>query len=136
MTVPAADFIVIGIAEPSEGTFWRPALVLATASGHEIRYVGRVAVGSAELVALEAVLPQLRRTSAPCRAAGPAEVWLAPRIVCEVLNLASSQRGLRHAVFIRFRPRRGETALDEPDRLRASLVSSAPCGAGDGNATG
>jgi len=43
VTVPAADFIVIGIAEPSEGTFWKPALVLATAAGEGIRYVGRVA---------------------------------------------------------------------------------------------
>ena len=98
------DFVVIGIAAPSEGTFWRPGLVLARADGDGVRYVGRVAVGQPELASLEAVLPQLRRETSPCARAGRAKVWLDPAVVCEVRFLASSQRGLRHSVFVRFRP--------------------------------
>ncbi len=55
------DFVVIGVAKPSEATFRRPALVLAGAQPHGLRYVGRVAVGSRELhAALDAVRPLLR----------------------------------------------------------------------------
>ena len=100
-----ADFVVIGIAAPSEGTFWRPTLVLGSSTDAAgLRYVGRVGVGAAELAMMGPVLSQLRRPSSPCRDAGRAEAWLEPVIVCEVRFLASSQRGLRHPVFVRFRP--------------------------------
>ena len=98
------DFIVVGIAAPSEGTFWRPSLIVAVNAGAELRYIGRVAVGQIELDALQTVIPKLQRPSSPCRGAGRAEVWFEPALVCEVRFLASSQRGLRHPVFVRFRP--------------------------------
>lgn len=100
-----ADFVVIGVTEPSEGTFWRPGLVLAAVEhGALLRYAGRVAAGRDELAALEPVLPALNRKSAPCAGAGRAAVWLEPAVVCEVRFLASSTgRGLRHPVFVRFR---------------------------------
>jgi bifunctional non-homologous end joining protein LigD len=99
-----ADFIVIGIAEPTRETFMRPGLVLAVADAHRLRHVGRVAVGHTELHALEPVVRELGRETAPCAGAGRAGVWLEPMLVCEVRYLATSRRGLRHAVFIRFRP--------------------------------
>lgn len=51
-----ADFVVIGIAAPSESTFGRPSLVLAAVGDGGLRYVGRVAIGSSELDALEKVV--------------------------------------------------------------------------------
>jgi bifunctional non-homologous end joining protein LigD len=99
-----ADFVVVGIAEPSEGTFWRPGLVLAAVEHDALRYVGRVALGGPELDALRGVVPQLQRRSSSCPRAGRAETWLEPAVVAEVRYLASSGAGLRHAVFVRFRP--------------------------------
>jgi len=98
------DFVVIGIAEPSRATFMRPGLVLAVTDAERLRYVGRVAVGRAELAAMDTVLPQLRREGPPCPRAGSAAAWVEPALACEVRYLASSRRGLRHAVFVRFRP--------------------------------
>jgi bifunctional non-homologous end joining protein LigD len=98
------DFVVIGAAEPSEATFRRPGLVLAVVQSHGLRYVGRVGVGWRELHVLDSVLPLLQRDAAPCSGAGRAAMWLTPAIVAEVRFLASSRRGLRHAVFLRFRP--------------------------------
>ncbi len=57
-----ADFVVIGIAAPSEGTFWKPALVLGSADRVGVRYIGRVAIGEAELDGLGR-----RRSAAPAR---------------------------------------------------------------------
>jgi ATP-dependent DNA ligase len=82
-----ADLVVVGIAELSEGTFWRAGLVLASSTGDGLRYVGRVGVGAEELAVLDAVLPELRRASAPCVGAGKAVAWLEPAIVCEVVQL-------------------------------------------------
>ena len=92
------------MAEPSKATFMRPGLVLAVAAAEGLRYVGRVAVGATELAALDPVLPHLRRASSPCHGAGRAAFWLEPALACEVRYLASSRHGLRHAVFVRFRP--------------------------------
>jgi bifunctional non-homologous end joining protein LigD len=99
-----ADFVVIGIAEPTRETFMRPGLVLAVADADRLRCVGRVAVGHRELEALEPVVRELGRDAAPCAVAGRVAVWLEPMLVCEVRHLASSRRGLRHAVFVRYRP--------------------------------
>ena len=98
------DFVIVGIAEPSKGTFWKAGLVLATAGGGALRYVGRVGIGAAQLAVLEHVLPQICRESPACPGAGHAAVWLEPSLVAEVRVLASSRRGLRHATFVRFRP--------------------------------
>lgn len=98
------EFIVLGIAAPSESTFWRPSLILAVNAGSGLRYVARVAVSQTELDALQPVIPRLRRRSSPCRGAGRAEVWFEPALVVEVRFLASTQQGLRHPVFVRFRP--------------------------------
>lgn len=98
-----ADFVVIGIAEPSRATYERPALVLAMVEPGGLRCVGRVAVGATDLSALNRVAGELRRASAPCEGAGRAAVWLSPAVVCEVRFLASSGHALRHAVFVRYR---------------------------------
>jgi bifunctional non-homologous end joining protein LigD len=111
-----ADFVVLGIAEPSRATFWKAGLILATVAQEGLRYVGRVGIGAAEVAVLEDVLPPIRRESPACRAAGHAAIWLEPFLVAEVRFLASSRRGLRHATLVRFRP-------DKPWRdcvLRAS----------------
>lgn len=99
-----ADFVVIGVAAPSRLTFMRPGLVLATVERDRLRYAGRVAVGRRELDALAVVVPRLWREWSLCPGAGRAETWIEPAIVAEVRYLASSRRGLRHAVFVRFRP--------------------------------
>jgi bifunctional non-homologous end joining protein LigD len=99
-----ADFVIVGIAEPSRATFWKSGLVLATVGREGLRYVGRVGIGAAQLAVLEDVLPHIRRESPACRAAGHAAIWLEPCLVAEVRFLASSRRGLRHATFVRFRP--------------------------------
>jgi bifunctional non-homologous end joining protein LigD len=97
------DFAIVGIAAPSRETFDRPGLVLARVTPRGVRYAGRVAVGATELRVLEGLRGQLERRRSACRAPVRAEVWLEPAVVCEVRFLASG-RGLRHAVFVRFRP--------------------------------
>jgi hypothetical protein len=59
-----ADFVVIGIAEPTRATFMRPGLVLALVDSGRLRYVGRVAVGRQELDALEPVVRARSRYAA------------------------------------------------------------------------
>lgn len=100
----SGDFVVVGMAPPSRETFDRPALVLALPSAGGLQYVGRVAVGGAELGALEPLVPHLAQAQPVCSTAVAVSTWLAPCVVCEVRYLASSCRGLRHAVFQRFRP--------------------------------
>ncbi len=99
-----ADFVIVGIAEPSEATFWKAGLVLAAVGGGGLRYVGRVGIGAAQLAVLDPALLQIHRESPACRGAGRAAVWLEPSLVAEVRFLASSRSGLRHATFVRFRP--------------------------------
>jgi len=52
-----ADFVVIGVADPSKETFGRASLVLATGTNHGLRYTGRAAIGRNELEALADVVP-------------------------------------------------------------------------------
>jgi bifunctional non-homologous end joining protein LigD len=99
-----ADFVIVGIAEPSRATFWKAGLILAAVVQEGLRYVGRVGIGAAQVAVLEDVLPHIRRESPACRGGGPAAIWLEPFLVAEVRFLASSRRGLRHATFVRFRP--------------------------------
>lgn len=107
---------MIGGATWSTGRvpFWRPGVALALAEGDRLRYVGRVAVGRAELASLDGVVPLLRWATAPCKGAGLAEVWLEPHVVVEVRYLASSQHGLRHPMFVRFRPDKRWRECTEP----------------------
>jgi bifunctional non-homologous end joining protein LigD len=99
-----ADFIVIGLAPPSNRTFRLPSLLLATVAGNDLAYAGRVAIGAAESAAVAELVPTFARRTAPCAVRVPGATWLEPALVCEVRFLASSGPGLRHPTFLRFRP--------------------------------
>jgi hypothetical protein len=62
----------------------RPGLVLALLDGVRLRHIGRVAVGRQELEALEPVVREIGRDTAPCAGAGKAVAWLEPALACEV----------------------------------------------------
>jgi bifunctional non-homologous end joining protein LigD len=99
-----SDFVVIGLARPSERTFGLASLLLATVVDEQLAYAGRAAIGAAESEAVAELVPTLARRTPPCSVRVPRATWLEPALVCEVRFLASSGPGLRHPTFLRFRP--------------------------------
>ena len=124
-----ADLVVVGFAVPKASRVGFSGLHLADRANGALRYAGRVGSGfsDAELGRVRALLEADRRPGPAC--AGPVpkgrdNVWVEPRLVCEVRYLERTKDGLlRQPVFLRFRDDKApeecvrEGAADEPAAL-------------------
>ncbi|HLA76067.1 MAG TPA: DNA ligase D [Vicinamibacteria bacterium] len=103
------DFVVVGFTEPKGTRSGLGALHLAAHEGDGLVYAGRVGSGFTEdqLARLRVELDALRRSDPPCAGEVPRgreNVFVEPRLVCEVRYLDWTEEGLlRQPVFLRFR---------------------------------
>ncbi len=103
------DFVVVGYTRPSGGRTGLGALILGAYRGGELVYAGRVGTGFSErqLDALAKDLAGDAQPRPPCQAvqlSSKADVWVEPRLVCEVRYTEWTQEGsLRQPVFLRLR---------------------------------
>jgi bifunctional non-homologous end joining protein LigD len=102
------ELVVVGFALPQGTRLGFSGLHLAELADDGLRYAGRVGSGfrDAELLETRARLEPLRRDSPACSGSLPKgrdNVWVEPRIACEVRYLERTREGLlRHPVFLRF----------------------------------
>jgi bifunctional non-homologous end joining protein LigD len=127
------EFVVVGFSDPKGSRTLLGALLLATHTGDELVYRGRVGTGFSE-----ASLRDLHRKLAPLRASRPtlvhapsgAEVrdvrWVKPELVAEVSFSGFTQDGMiRHSTFVGLRE----------DKAGSEVVLEIPsANGGDGNA--
>jgi bifunctional non-homologous end joining protein LigD len=105
----SADLVVVGFAKPQGSRVGFSGLHLADYVDGVLRYAGRVGSGfsDAELASTRALLEPLRRGVPACEGPLPKgrdNVWVEPRLVCEVRYLERTREGLlRQPVFLRFR---------------------------------
>lgn len=125
------DFVVVGYTRPQGSRVGFGALHLAGYRGEELVYAGRVGSGFAadELDAVRRALESSRRATPPCAAApaGRADVWVIPRLVCEVRYKEwTADRLLRQPVFLRFRDDKTPAECRLPDLDEGSADEREP----------
>jgi bifunctional non-homologous end joining protein LigD len=105
----SADLVVLGFATPQGSRVGFSGLHLGEYVDGLLRYAGRVGSGfsDAALAKTRALLEPLRRATPACGGPVPKgrdNVWVEPRLVCEVRYLERTREGLlRQPVFLRFR---------------------------------
>jgi len=105
----ADDFVIVGYTLPRGSREGFGALHLATHVDDELVYAGRVGTGfrDADLAALRDGLDRIRQENPPCSGPLPqtrGNVWVQPRLVCEVRFTERTRDGLlRHPSFLRLR---------------------------------
>ena len=118
------DFVIVGYTEPKRDTRTGfSGLHLARFAGRDLVYAGGVGSGFDEktLTELSARLSEdrIENGDAPCTGPivrSPRDVWVHPRVVCEVRYLHRTDEGLlRHPVFVRVRDDKGIEDMMEPD---------------------
>jgi bifunctional non-homologous end joining protein LigD len=101
------DFVIVGLSAPRGSRSGFGALHIAQPRGGELVYAGRVGSGfSAEdLAEIHELVRPYERPEAAFEGApkGPGNVWVEPRLLCEVRYKEWTAEGLRHAVFLRLR---------------------------------
>jgi bifunctional non-homologous end joining protein LigD len=115
-----ADLVVVGFAAPKGSRVGFSGLHLAELVDGTLRYAGRVGSGfsDAELQKTRARLEAIRRDAPACSGPVPKgreNVWVEPRLVCEVRYLERTREGLlRQPVFLRFRDDKGPEVRARP----------------------
>ena len=113
------EFVVVGFTEPKGSRTLLGALLLATYTGDDLVYRGRVGTGFSEdsLRALHHMLVPLR-DSRPAFAQAPSVAetrgvhWVKPELVAEVSYAGFTQDGLlRHATFLGLREDKGASQV-------------------------
>ena len=116
------DFVIVGYTEPKRDTRTGfSGLHLAQYVGRDLVYSGGVGSGFDEqtLRALSEQLAADRINKEPCIGPilrTPRDVWVKPRLVCEVRYLHRTDEGfLRHPVFLRLRDDKAIEDMMEPE---------------------
>jgi bifunctional non-homologous end joining protein LigD len=125
------EFVVVGFSNPKGSRSHLGALLLATYSGKELVYRGRVGTGFSDdsLRALHARLVPLRaqRTplgKTPVKAETRDVHWVQPTLVAEISFAGLTQDGLlRHSIFLGLREDKdaAEVTLEDPTSGKPSL---------------
>ena len=128
----SADFVVVGFKQSSRARGFGSFHVAAWRNG-ELTYAGAVGTG-VTAARIDEAWSQARERILPAPACSGApktkdDVWVEPRVVCEVRYLEWTEAGnLRHPVFLRLRTdkRAEECTFDDDVRVPAQEVVTEP----------